>query len=69
MPRKDYSQQTQRHDPADSHGDAPGSLGGPRGGDDAEAASDTWLDNPRNIQAFFDAIDRARRAKSRERPS
>jgi hypothetical protein len=59
MPRKGDSQRTQHKDPADPHGTA---LGG-------EPAPEAWLDNPRNVQAFFDAIERARKAKDRERPS
>jgi hypothetical protein len=82
MPRKSNSQQTQRQDPADSlggtpgdhtespsdHAESPSDHAGPPG-DSSDAAPDTWLDNPRNVQAFFDAIERARKAKSRERPS
>jgi hypothetical protein len=68
MPRKNDSQQTQRQNPADSRGGPPGRLGG-AAGDRTEAAPDTWLDNPRHVQAFFEAIERARRAKGRERPS
>jgi hypothetical protein len=64
MRRKGDSQQTRRQDPADSHGAPPGGLGGPAR-DRTEAAPDTWLDNPRNIQAFFNGIERARRRKSR----
>jgi hypothetical protein len=61
MPRKGDSQRTQREDPADP----PDTTLGGR----AEAAPEAWLDNPRNVQAFFDAIERARKAKDRERPS
>lgn len=68
MPRKGDSQQGQRQNPADSRARPPGDLGGPPG-DRTEAAPDTWLDNPRNVQAFYDAIERARKAKGRGRPS
>jgi hypothetical protein len=68
MPRKDDSQQTQRQNPPDSRRRPPGDLRGPAG-DGIEAAPDTWLDNPRNVQSFFDAIERARSAKGRGRPS
>jgi len=61
MPRKGDSLRTLRQDPPDPHGAA---TEGPK-----EAAPDTWLDNPRNVQAFFDAIERARKAKDRGPPS
>jgi hypothetical protein len=67
MPRKDDSQHTHRQDGADAHGGPLGRLGG-HPGDRTEAAQDTWLDNPRNLQAFFDAIERARRAKGQRSP-
>jgi hypothetical protein len=60
MPREGDSQRTQREDQADPRGPAPDCR--------AEAVPEAWLDNPRNIQAFFDAIERARKAKDRERP-
>lgn len=62
MPREGDSQRTQREDPADPHGTAHA------GRAEAEAVPDAWLENPRNLQAFFDAIERARKAKDRERP-
>jgi len=58
MPRRQDS--PQRQDPPDADEMAPAQGG--------EAAPDAWLDNPRNIQAFFEAIERARKAKSQERP-
>jgi hypothetical protein len=66
MPRKSDSLQTHRRDPADSHGGPPGGF---RGLPCERTEADTWLDNPRNIQTFFDAIERARKAKGRERRS
>jgi hypothetical protein len=59
MPREGDSQRTQREDPADPHGTAPAGR--------AEDVPAAWLDNPRNVQAFFDAIERARKAKDRDR--
>jgi hypothetical protein len=61
MPREGDSQRTQREDPADLPATAPGCR--------TEAAPDAWLENPRNVQAFFEAIERARKAKDRERIS
>jgi hypothetical protein len=58
MPREGDSPRTQREDPADPQGSAPGVR--------VEAAPDAWLHNPRNVQAFFEAIERARKAKDRE---
>jgi hypothetical protein len=62
MPRKDDSSPSQkRQDPgADPEHTSP-SL--------ADAVPEAWLDNPRNIQTFFDAIERARKAKAGNRPS
>jgi hypothetical protein len=68
MRRKGDSQQTQRQNPTEFRGRPPGDLRGPPG-DCIDAAPDTWLDNPRNVQSFFDAIERARKAKGRGRPS
>ena len=61
MPRKDESPRTRRKDPADP--EVTDSI------HPTEAPPDAWLENPRNIQAFFDAVERARKAKGRERPS
>jgi hypothetical protein len=68
MPRKGSSQQTQYQDPTESGDRPPGEAGAPPG-DGIQGVPDAWLDNPRNVQAFYDAIERARKAKSRRRPS
>jgi hypothetical protein len=63
MPRKDDSPQVQnrRDPPVDPETTGPSHL--------ADAVPEAWLDNPRNIQTFFDAIERARKAKGGNRPS
>jgi hypothetical protein len=61
MPRKDDSARTRQTDPDGPEDTVPGHA--------TEPPPDAWLENPRNIQAFFEAVERARKAKGRERPS
>jgi hypothetical protein len=70
MPRKDESARYRRTEPADVEDRA-----GTENMEDTEHTDpvrrtetppEAWLENPRNIQAFFEAVERARKAKNRK---
>jgi hypothetical protein len=76
MPRKNGSPRTKQRGPAGPEHTRPERTDAehmvPRHTEPlhpAETAPDAWLENPRNIQAFYEAIERARKAKGRDRAS